>query len=402
VNNRKAFSLIEVIIVLAIIGILAGLAVPAALRLFEVTAEETTRQEMDNIKRAILGDARKLQSSFRSDFGYIGDIGCLPDDLRRILLNPPPPPPVLPALPTWTFDSTKQTGAGWKGPYITGAATGQEVEEFTKDQWGNDYTYTVTGGPCPPAPTGMTATLTSGGANLGSTADDIIISIVAGETTATVRGTVKNTAGAGLAAVSVELYSAVNAAVTTTTATTDANGNYSVTSVPFGQRAVMANPTGLVLVSGSVTVSNGDATNDNVNFQVINYTASPITVGRITVNCVGTLATRYDDIRVGTSGTDLSGANNIVCAPTQTQITLSTSQTVPANSTPPSSLRVVVDSADTQLPDFTLRGGGIMTFRIEEFETAAGSVDMSGGQTITVSFFTTLGVLISTVTVVTP
>ncbi|MGH7828671.1 MAG: prepilin-type N-terminal cleavage/methylation domain-containing protein, partial [Candidatus Binatia bacterium] len=269
-NNRRAFTLIEVIVILAVLSILVGIAVPAALRIFEVTAEEATRDEMGNIKRAILGDARKLQSFFRSDFGYLGDIGCLPDDLRRILFNPPPTPPVIPALPTWTFDTTQQTGAGWKGPYITGATIGQEVEEFTRDQWGNDYTYTVTGGPCPPTP--MTATLTSGGADLTSAADDITLTIEANETTATVRGSVKDTAGVGLAAVTVEFYSAANNGnLTTTAATTDINGNYTFVLAPFGQRAVRASPT-LALVPGSVAVTGG--ADNNVDFQLINFSTS--------------------------------------------------------------------------------------------------------------------------------
>ena len=144
-NNRRGFTLIEVIVILAVIAVLAGIAIPRALRIFQTTAEDATTTEMQNIKKALLGDADKLQSGTRTDFGLLGDIGCLPTTalggLDRLLTQG--------TYAAWSFSSTAQIGAGWKGPYITGAATGQATAEFTNDQWGNAYTYTPAGGACP-------------------------------------------------------------------------------------------------------------------------------------------------------------------------------------------------------------------------------------------------------------
>lgn len=347
---------------------------------------------MNNIKKALLGDSQKLQTSFRNDFGFLGDIGCLPSvalgGLDGLITQG--------TYPAWTFNTTQQAGAGWKGPYITGTPG----EDFKKDQWGNDYIYTPGAGACP-----LTTTQTSNGPDgLPSTADDITLTIVANETTATIRGTAKNTSGAGLQSVPVELYYPSNGTLTTSPpATTDANGNYSFSSVPFGPRAVKADPAAIVLVPGSVTLTN--AGNTNVQFNIVNYTGSAVTVDQMLVNCVGLTngGARYDDITVD-GGADITSANNIVCnpapAPPGTDVT---NQSVTANPTPPSSMRVFVDASDTQLPDFVLRGGSmIRTINIGRFETGGGAPVNMSGQTFTVSFYDTAAALISTLTIVTP
>src|SRR3989338_4807187 len=300
-SSRRGFTLVEVIVILVVLSILAAMAVPVALRIFERTAEDTTLEEMDNVKKALLGNPQKLQTSFRNDFGLLGDIGCLPSvafgGLDRLLTQG--------SYPGWNFNSTQQAGAGWKGPYITGTPG----EDFKKDQLGNDYVYTPVAGACP-----LTATLASNGPDgLPSTADDITVTIVANDTTATIRGTVKNTSGTGLAGVPVELYYPDNGTLATVTVPgTDANGNYSFSSVPFGARTVKANPPGLLLVPNSVSV--GGAGNAFVTFNVANYSGSSITIDNLVVNCAGTGATRYDDITVDGGG-DITSANNIVCSP---------------------------------------------------------------------------------------
>lgn len=392
-SSPRGFTLVEVIVVLAVISILVAIAVPLALKIFERTAEDSTREEMDNIKKAVIGDARKLQSSFRSAFGFLGDIGCLPTPsvggLDRLLTNGTLPIP-------FTFDSTKQTGAGWNGPYITGTPG----EDFKTDQWGNDYTYTVSGA-CP-----LTATLTSNGPDgKPTTGDEITISIAANETTATVRGSVKNTSGAGLQGVVVQIHYPVAGALPgiPATATTDINGNYSSlpSSVPFGLRSVNANTT-LVLVPGTVTVSGGG--NRDVNFNITNFSSSSITIDRILVNCTALTngGVRYDNIEVNLGG-DITSANNILCNPAPVPPgTDVTNQTIAANSTPPAAQRVVVDSADTQLPDLVLRGGTTITINIRRFKDLDGGTVNMSGQTFTVAFYDVGLALISTVTVVTP
>lgn len=348
--NKKGFTLVEIIVVLAVLAILVGLAVPIALKIFERTAEDTTREEMDNIKKAMLGDPKKLQSSFRSDFGFLGDVGCLPTVLDRLVTQG--------SLPPWSFNSTNQAGAGWKGPYITGPAG----EEFTKDQLGNPYTYTVPAGACP-----LTATLTSNGPDgQPSTADDISISVASNETTATVRGKVKDTAGVGLQGISVEFYSAVVGVLTTTTSTTDANGEYVFASVPFGARAVRALPR-LVFSPGSVVITGGVAS--DISFKVVNYSTSSFQIDQLNAN-FGPAGPNpnYDEARI--NGTTVDSGNNHQSQETITLIGSAANRTIAASPVTRPSIRVVVDSFDTQLPDIVISGQGTAgTIEINDFNS---------------------------------
>lgn len=369
-SDRKGFTLVEVVVILAVLSILAAVAIPLAFRIFQVTAGDATREEMANLKNAMIGNPQKLQSSFRSDFGFLGDIGCMPAVLDRLLSAGGLPTP-------YTFDTTKQAGAGWKGPYITGTPG----EDFTTDQWGNNYTYTPAGGPCP-----LTATLTSSGPDTASTADDIIVSIGATETTATtVRGTVKDTAGVLLEAVPVEFYSAVNGTLTTTPGTTDASGNYSFASVPFGPRAIKVLPN-FVYTPGSVT---GGGTTI-ITFRILNYAETPITITHMQVSWTGGPAS-YNRIRIdlGLGGGLIIVYGGGVGAPPPpvgpgTVVTLGSipaNRTVAASPALRPSTRVFVDTSDVNLPDTTITGGATPA-TIEIRFTA----NMPVGTPITVTF----------------
>ncbi|MCZ6626162.1 MAG: prepilin-type N-terminal cleavage/methylation domain-containing protein [Deltaproteobacteria bacterium] len=375
-NHRRGFTLVEVIVILAVLSVLAAIAVPMALRIFESAAEDATREEMDNLKKAMIGDTRKLQSSFRSDFGFLGDMGCLPTDLGFLLNRTVGAT----TLPLWSFDSTLQVGAGWKGPYITGAAVGEEIEEFTTDQLGNPYTYTPSGDPSPTC--SLDATLTSNGPDgAPSTSDDITLAILPNETTATIRGSVKDTVGNGVASIAVDLNFPSNGSLSTVPATTDLNGNYSFTFAPFGARSVMVGSSGvggLSYESGSASISG--AANNNVDFRMINSSGSDVTITRMTVACTG--ATRYDDIVIDGSVVD-SGSNHR-CGNT---VNISAT-TVLANPNSGQPTRIFVDSVDSQLPDLILRSGTMATIQLSNFETigpGGGDFDMTG-QSITVTF----------------
>ena len=101
---RKGFTLIEVIVILAVIAILAAMAIPTAFRLFLVTASSSTSTEMQKIKYAMVGNPDLIAYDLRSDFGYLGDVGCLPSSLQDLITTPA-------SVPVYTTNLAAQVAA---------------------------------------------------------------------------------------------------------------------------------------------------------------------------------------------------------------------------------------------------------------------------------------------------
>jgi general secretion pathway protein G len=118
INRHRGFTLIEMVVVIIIIGILASIAAMKMSSTIETSKFEATRAEMDELARAIVGDAAVYNDGARSDFGYVGDIGALPPNLNALVTNP--------------------GFASWNGPYIN-SNTGSD--DFKKDGWDVDYIY---------------------------------------------------------------------------------------------------------------------------------------------------------------------------------------------------------------------------------------------------------------------
>ena len=149
-NREQGFTLIEVLVVAAIVSILAGIMVPAVQRFWEESEATLTRERMKDLKRAMVGDSRLVQNGVRYSFGFVGDIGELPEFLSDLLSN---------------------SGAypEWRGPYLPPGFNGAT---YALDAWGTAFSYATVsdaGG------RRVSATLKSAGPDrvLG-TADDIV------------------------------------------------------------------------------------------------------------------------------------------------------------------------------------------------------------------------------------
>lgn len=102
--RRAGFTLIEIMLVVVIIGILAGIVIPRLGGRTKDAQIQATKQSIDNF-----GTALKL---------YEMDIGDYPRQLQDLIVNP-------------------GLGERWKGPYLE--------KGLPKDAWKNDYIYTLPG-----------------------------------------------------------------------------------------------------------------------------------------------------------------------------------------------------------------------------------------------------------------
>lgn len=125
--RRDGFSLIEVVIVIAVIAILASMAVPYAANVINQSREETTRKEMEELSRTIAGDPAVPTP------GFVGDMGRIPTGLAQLNVRGGQP-----------LGGTGTLGVkiGWFGPYMN---SGFDANGYLNDAWGIPYAYSNPG-----------------------------------------------------------------------------------------------------------------------------------------------------------------------------------------------------------------------------------------------------------------
>jgi prepilin-type N-terminal cleavage/methylation domain-containing protein len=121
-NDERAFTLIELVIVIVITGIIATVATRKMTSTLETARMERTVQEMDHFAYAMVGNPDLQNSGARTDFGYVGDVGSLPPSLDALRSNP-------------------GGYSTWNGPYIS---EGVNASTYGKDAWGSNYIYNDT------------------------------------------------------------------------------------------------------------------------------------------------------------------------------------------------------------------------------------------------------------------
>lgn len=131
---RRGFTLLELVISIAIVSILAAAVVPVATRALNYEGRKATRAELERLAQAALD--------------YFHDTGQVPSSETRLESNP--------------------GVSGWAGPYLTGAvpdaATGKS--QWQVDAWSRDYVFTA----------GSTLTISSAGADASTgTSDDLSV-----------------------------------------------------------------------------------------------------------------------------------------------------------------------------------------------------------------------------------
>jgi type II secretory pathway pseudopilin PulG len=124
-RDKSGFTLIELVLIVALLGIVAAVGVPSILRLLDTSKVNATKAELSELKKAIVGDALVSAGGVYASHGYENDTGHPPSRLQDLVAKPDSVP---------TFDIV--TGIGWNGPYIDSAGV-----SYLYDAWGSEYVY---------------------------------------------------------------------------------------------------------------------------------------------------------------------------------------------------------------------------------------------------------------------
>ena len=108
-NKQRGFSLIELMIVLVILGLIAGIVGPQAMKYLGKGKTQSAKVQIENLSAAL--DMYRLE---------VGSYPTSSDGLKALVAAP--------------------SGArGWNGPYL-------KKGDVPKDPWNNDYQYKRPGG----------------------------------------------------------------------------------------------------------------------------------------------------------------------------------------------------------------------------------------------------------------
>jgi prepilin-type N-terminal cleavage/methylation domain-containing protein len=120
-RRARGVTLLELLVVLMILSII----LTAAVKTWDVTLErgraQTTATKLTQLVKVIVGDPDYIVTGQRADFGFVGDMGRVPNSLSELVVAP-------------------SGSNSWRGPYIR-STFNQSVDGFRIDGWGDTIIY---------------------------------------------------------------------------------------------------------------------------------------------------------------------------------------------------------------------------------------------------------------------
>lgn len=373
---NRGIGLLTAIALMTIVALSIVIAAPVVYQVVASDNTVKTSTNLQNLKTALTGNPRLLIQGSRADFGFVGTMGNVPTQLSKLWLAG--------SQPIYAFDNAKKVGAGWVGPYIPNVFV-EDLLALDTDLFGQTLTYTSTSFTRPSDNQVVAVRIQSAGVDgIAGTSDDMLVDILKGEIFSTVTGKlVKGTQAVPFAAVTLNLP--INGAVSTRTTTTDGNGLFTFTDVPFGFRSVSVDPKLTYQANSAVAQSNKD-----LKFTMTNYAPNDVTITSMTATYSG--SKYYETIKFGNDivfDYSLAPYNGTRAQSGQT-ITFTTSEVVTGSGKPSQVIPVRVDQETTTTPDLVIRGiGKSVTVILNNFkvaQTGTASTVSPSGTTFTINF----------------
>ncbi|MFH1976995.1 MAG: type II secretion system protein GspG [Pseudomonadota bacterium] len=233
ISSKWGFTLIELIIVLAVIAIMSALIIPLGYQQITSSRERAARTEIENIYQAIMGKPQE------GNYGYLADVGSLPSSLDDLLAKPA----AVSSYSTTTGGQPNKNlvGRGWRGPYLN------TQDNEIVDGWGHKYRY----GP----PDGAGQIRSAGSDGIFGNADDILFPQNAVNHQGTLLVAVFVNGIPNPLDTTVTVYSTINGQqnVGATISRNDAGFNGFIFTVPQGIQVAQVTQTSNVKASGGET-----------------------------------------------------------------------------------------------------------------------------------------------------
>jgi len=268
-GSKKGFILIGLVLVLFLLVVALGAVAVFELQVVTGERESVTKDKLDKLKKAMVGNPSIISNQFRVSFGYLGSMGGLPTKVEDLWLKG--------SWPDYTYDTVLKVGAGWVGPYLD---VGTYMNGLKLDEWGTELEYISTQYTKPDG-TVVSARIRSAGPDkVFNTDDDYYVEILKNEAFATVSGYVTGKGGDPGKYLTVTLNLPQNGVIFKLYAQTDVNGLFTIPNVPFGVRAITVDPK-IIYSEGSAQILGGS--NEDVFFCISNFGANDITLTSIKI-----------------------------------------------------------------------------------------------------------------------
>jgi len=131
-KQQGGFTLLELVVVVAVLGLIANLATEYVAMNTNQQRFDTTQERLEVIKYAIVGDDTRTANGQPDLVGFVHDMGRLPIQLSELYDEPTDcdPDNVGDQTCTASYNTNLKRTIGWRGPYVS-------KDIATNDGWGN-------------------------------------------------------------------------------------------------------------------------------------------------------------------------------------------------------------------------------------------------------------------------